>query len=323
MTDDSKQILVVIDSDRTEDQLVIERAAWFAERFGARVELFECVFDRDIDVGRFEHVWTPEPGAREQLLAQHRRHLDALAAPLRARGLRVGVHASWTADSVDAVLRKVALDQPWLVVKGTEHRSYIRRTFLTSADWELVRDCPAPLLLVKERQLSARPQVLAAVDPTHAFEKPAALDDKIVAFAGAVAKAASGDLHVVHAYSMPPSLYGTPLARDLILDEHRAQMGRFLARHAIASEHAHLFEGLPHECLQQAADDYGADFLVMGAVSRYGVERWIIGSTARRMLDRVACDLIIIKPDRLVVPAATAESEPGKGDAPPKQAAAG
>ena len=313
MAEHDKQIVVVVGSDETEGQPVIERAAWFAERFGARLELFECVFDRDIDVGRFEHVWTPEPGAREQLLAQHRRRLERLAEPLRTRGLQVDVCTTWAANAVDAMLRKVATDKPWLVAKGTEHHSYIRRTLLTSADWDLVRDCPAPLLLVKPRKMNAHPRVLAAVDPMHDFEKPAVLDDRIVDFAEAIAKGASGELHLVHAYSMPRCGYLPPMVRGLIVDRHRAAMARLLANHMVPPQNVHSFEGVTHECLRQAVDDYDADFVVMGAVSRHGIDRWVVGSTAARLLDRVSCDLVIIKPDRLIVPA-VAMATPDKGN---------
>jgi universal stress protein E len=48
--------------------------------------------------------------------------------------------------------------------------------------------------------------------------------------------------------------------------------------------------------LQKAAVEYAADFVVMGAVARRGLKRLFIGSTAERVLDRLHCDLVIIKP---------------------------
>jgi universal stress protein E len=48
--------------------------------------------------------------------------------------------------------------------------------------------------------------------------------------------------------------------------------------------------------LQQAAKEHSADFVVMGAVARSGLKRLFIGSTAERVLDRLPCDLVIIKP---------------------------
>ena len=40
----------------------------------------------------------------------------------------------------------------------------------------------------------------------------------------------------------------------------------------------------------------------MGAVARRGVKKLLIGSTAARVLDRLACDLVIVKTAELVLP---------------------
>jgi hypothetical protein len=54
------------------------------------------------------------------------------------------------------------------------------RWLLAYTDWELLRLCPIPVLLVKNRRLYHRPRVLAAVDPSHAFAKPTNLDRQIL-----------------------------------------------------------------------------------------------------------------------------------------------
>ena len=40
----------------------------------------------------------------------------------------------------------------------------------------------------------------------------------------------------------------------------------------------------------------GADFVVMGAVSRTRLQEIFIGSTAERVLDRLPCDVLVVKP---------------------------
>ncbi len=39
-----------------------------------------------------------------------------------------------------------------------------------------------------------------------------------------------------------------------------------------------------------------ATLVVMGAVSRSGLERLFVGSTAEHVLDDLACDVLIVKP---------------------------
>jgi universal stress protein E len=299
MRDDT--ILVIIDAPAGAHQPALERAAWLAKQDRARVELFACEYDPDIDSGR-----TPgavRAAAREQALGKQRRFLEALAAPLRQQGLSVSVDVVWDHPFGAAIVKKAAAHDYWLVAKDTHHHNLAQRTLLTNVDWHLIRECPAPLLLVKDRPLAAEPHVLAAVDPLNEHDKPAALDDRIFTFAADLARVLRGHLHVMHSYATPLGAELPPDALKRIADEHRTAMARFLDTHAILGGRQHLYEGAAHECLQQAAKEHAADFVVMGAVARRGLKRLFIGSTAERVLDRLPCDLVIIKPIEFAAPA--------------------
>jgi universal stress protein E len=93
-----------------------------------------------------------------------------------------------------------------------------------------------------------------------------------------------------------------PDVREIVAQKHRAAMTKFLDTHAVAGSKRHLYEGLAHDCIQKAAAEHAADFVVMGAVARRGLKRLFIGSTAERVLDRLPCDVVIIKPPKLEVP---------------------
>ena len=283
-------ILVVIDTAPGASQPALERAAWLAKQSEGRLELFACEWDPDVESGRVDVT------ARDRLLAQRQRSLEELAAPLKQRGVAVSVDVVWDHPFDAAILKKAAAHDYWLVAKDTHHHNLAQRTLLTNVDWHLIRTCPVPLLLVKDRKLAAEPVVLAAVDPLNEHDKPAALDERIYTFAAELARKLRGHLHVVHSYGTPLGAELPPGAVKLIADEHRAAMKRFLDTHAALEGQPHLYEGAAHECLQQAAKEHAADFVVMGAVARRGLKRLFIGSTAERVLDRLPCDLVIIKP---------------------------
>jgi universal stress protein E len=288
-------LLVVVDVAASHHP-ALERAAWLAKQTEGRVELFACEYDPDVDSGRVA------PAAREQVLGQRRRNLEDLAAPLRQQGVAVSVDVVWDHPLDAAIVKKAAAHDYWLVAKDTQHHNLARRTLLTNVDWQLIRKCPVPLLLVKGRKLAAEPNVLAAVDPLNQHDKPAALDERIYTFAAELARVLRGHLHVVHSYGTPLGAELPPDAVKLIADEHRAAMKRFLDTHAALEGRPHLYEGVAHESLQQAAKEHAADFVVMGAVARRGLKRLFIGSTAERVLDRLPCDLVIIKPLDFEVP---------------------
>ena len=295
-------ILVVVDLTAGAHQPALERAAWLAKRAGGRLELFACDFDADLETDHITAVWNAQPGPRERLLLRRRSQLEELAAPLRKQGLTVTVDVVWDHPFELAIVKKAAAHDYWLVAKDTHHHNLIQRTLLTNVDWHLIRECPVPLLLVQDRKLAAEPNVFAAVDPVNEHDKPAALDDRIFTFAADLSRVLRGHLHVVHSYSTPLGAELPPAIAKVIAQEHRVAMAKFLDTHAALGGRRHLYEGLAHDCLQKAAEEHAADFVVMGAVARRGLKRLFIGSTAERVLDRLPCDLVIIKPLEFEVP---------------------
>jgi len=294
-------ILVIIDLASGADQPALERAAWLAKEAGARLELFACDYDPDLNP-RHAAGGPGQSGPRERLLAHRRGQLEERAAPLRARGLTVTVDVVWDHPFDRAIVKKAAAHDYWLVAKGTRHHNLVQRTLLTNTDWHLIRDCPVPLLLVKERPIAAEPHVLAAVDPVNEHDKPAALDDRIFTFAADLARVVRGRLHVMHSFAAPLGAELPADVREVIAQQHREALTRFLDAHAALGGQRHLYEGLAHESLLKAAKEHAADFVVMGAVARRGLKRLFIGSTAERVLDRLPCDLVIIKPLEFEVP---------------------
>ncbi|HUL83080.1 MAG TPA: universal stress protein [Gammaproteobacteria bacterium] len=297
-----KTILVVVDPHTDDDQPVLERAAWLAERTGAALELFACDYDSEIDSGRIATVWIPESGAREQLLLRHRRRLETFATPLRGRGLTVTVNVAWDYPLDEAIVKHVAAHPPWLVAKDTHYHNVLQRTLLSNTDWNLIRDCPVPLWLVKPREIAERPVVLAAIDPVHEHDKPAQLDDAIYKFGADLCARTGGTLHLVHAIATPLGVELPANVRALVAAEHQRALETFLTTHPVPGDRVHAIEGLAHQCLQHAAAEQRADLLVMGAVARRGLKKVLIGSTAARVLDRLPCDLLIIRPATVVVP---------------------
>jgi nucleotide-binding universal stress UspA family protein len=54
--------------------------------------------------------------------------------------------------------------------------------------------------------------------------------------------------------------------------------------------------------IQELVERHAADLLVMGSVSRGGIAGLLLGNTAERLLDRVHCSLLTIKPRDFISP---------------------
>lgn len=216
----------------------------------------------------------------------------------------------WDNPLYRGIVRRVVESSPDLVVKDTHYHSVIRRTLLTHTDWNLIRTCPAPLLLARPGRWSDRPRFLAALDPGHSGDKPAALDHEILDTARFLAGRLDGEVHAVHAFfpaavlAATTTMAGVPLVSGItateIIEAERERISGVLK--AIASSHGlgpvqiRLEQGTAGEVLPRTAEGIGADVVVMGAVSRSRVRELFIGSTAERILDRVGCDVLVVKP---------------------------
>ena len=60
---------------------------------------------------------------------------------------------------------------------------------------------------------------------------------------------------------------------------------------------AHLVTGNPATVIPRLARDLGAQIVVMGALSRSGLMRVLIGNTAERVLESLPCDVLVVKPE--------------------------
>jgi universal stress protein E len=299
-----KSILVSIESPGERRQPVMQRAAQVALRTGARLTLFHSAFS-PYSVGPQYSGSTLEK-AVNKTIAGHRRALLALAAPLRARGLKVAVKVAWDYPDFEAIVRETQRTKPDLVVAGSQRRAFGARLFLTNTDWQLIRLCPAPLLFVKKQKAYGKARVLAAVDPLHSAARPAQLDRRILEAGNALATAHGGRLDAVHAYapmSTYPPIYGVGFAPafDPSLERQYQQrtqraLERITADYELSERQLHLQPGTPADVLPALARRLRIDVLVMGAVSRRGLQRLLIGSTAERVLDLLSCDVLVVKP---------------------------
>ena len=168
------RILAVIDPT-ADVQVGAAKAARLARLSGAALELFACDFDPALTGQPFFDT-DDLRRLREEFIAERAAHLEDLADELRAGGLDVTTHVHWDNPLHEGILRRVAEFEPDLMVKDTHYHSFLRRALFTNTDWNLVRRCPVPLLLSRTADWSAQPRILAALDPGHHGDKPAALE---------------------------------------------------------------------------------------------------------------------------------------------------
>jgi universal stress protein E len=66
--------------------------------------------------------------------------------------------------------------------------------------------------------------------------------------------------------------------------------------HSVPPERVELLQGGTSEQLMALTDRLHAALVVMGSVSRSGLERLFVGSTAEDVVDKLGCDVLLLKP---------------------------
>lgn len=296
-----RRILVAIKDPTSPAPASVMKAAQLAEGCDAELVLFH-----GIDVPLCSEAYNAENrdlGEDEDSIRSHFLHnLTAQGAEVRARGVAISVAAEWDYPAHEAVLRHAQRIDADLIV--TERHVHDTNWGLHTADWELLRLSAKPVLIVKNVQPYEHPVVLAAVDPLHRHAKPADLDEDIGTLAASLSAALQGSFHVVHAIGGTAGLKfeqiaGATVANpviDPVRAEAQAALDQLLQTLPYSPESVQLPVAAPAESILQSTRTLGASILVMGAVSRSGLKRLIIGNTAEQVMDQVSCDLLVVKP---------------------------
>ncbi len=302
---DKGKILAVIEPDN-HPYGVVSRAVWLARLTDCELELLLC----DTDIGALQHGFFVSNETRdigEKIRAAQKEMIEDLAQEARTSGIEVSTDVLEDRPIADGVLQRALDMNPRYVVKGTEYHSVAERSIFVDTDWQLIRTCPFPLWLVKPHEMRANPVILAAVDPVHSHDKPAALDQIIIDNAKAIAAPSDGDIHLLHVYQRiagvgreasktfkPIQLPIDELSKK-IQTEHREKLDALAEANGIDAEHTHQLPGSPRELLPTFARSYKTDIVVLGALARWGLKRMVLGSTAEKVLDHLPCDILIVR----------------------------
>lgn len=295
-------ILVIVDPTASEHPAVA-KAMRLAVHCNSRVELFACETKESRSARYAKHL---AGGAKGDFIVDVRRLLEPLAQLGRDQGLDVSIETTPGDPLYAKLLERAAHTSADFIVKDTHHHSLAQRTFLTHTDWQLIRGCPVPLLLTKPMPWPAAPVIAAALDPEHVNDKPEALDHRILEHAHYLATNLGGTLHAVNAY-LPltiaaESASGTPamtLFSTEMLESLRAarqeMVDRLIRPYGVMPDNVHVMLGVAPDVLPMVAADFAVNVMTMGAISRSAMQRLLLGSTAERVLERVTCDVMIVK----------------------------
>ncbi|HUF74365.1 MAG TPA: universal stress protein [Gammaproteobacteria bacterium] len=265
-----QRVLAVIDPERL-IQPAFERAEWIAARNGALLHLFCCLGDRDVAAG--------DPAGAFSI-RRVKGWLERLTKDASQYGLETEIEVVRDPNWRERIATTARDSNADLIVKTVSRHSGLTRQLKTTADWTLLETANRPVLLIDPLRPSQPKKVLAAVKLNPDSEEYEVLNREVVAMSRRIATALDAELDAVTVYKG---------------DEIHFDRQKFADSCGLPRNRVHSFEGAPHKGIADAARELGADILVIGCANRHlKGSGTIIGDTARRIIDAVDTDLVVI-----------------------------
>lgn len=291
-----------------------------------RLAEMALVLARDFGASlRVVHVLPSRPSAPQwskvvpmselwESLVEHRRgRLEELLDSVRACGVKAEAVLREGVPHIELIREALACSAGLLVVLDDFSDREARRSF-GATTMKLLRDCPCPVLAKRSIQRTRYRRIMAAVDVGPEGAPENLPNRAILDMATQLARTQSAELVVLHAWA----LWGeqtfkwraeTPEAemKELRASVERTQRQYLdeLLGHYPMHEIEHqvvLTKGSPKHVVPRAIADHDVDLLVMGTVSRAGLPGFVIGNTAERILNRLVCSVLTVKPEGFVTP---------------------
>ncbi len=268
----------------------VQRAMWLAKSNSASIDF---LFSLDLSATAQEMLLESTTD-RSTIVQEAEERLAEIAAKAHEEGVTAHSHVvigkSWL-----ELIRRVLHGKHDLVVVGTRHLGAIQGFLLGSTGIKLLRKCPCPVWVTEPRANQQVSSILVAHDL-----RP--VGDLAMELGCFMARLQNATLHVVHAAEFPEFDYMFP-AR--ISAERKQSYQRKAEAHIQAQLAAvdlphpaqvHFVTEPPDFAILNCVQKNDIDLVVMGTVGRSGISGFITGNTAERLLPRIPCSLLAVKP---------------------------
>jgi nucleotide-binding universal stress UspA family protein len=304
-----KKLLVAI-APEVQEHPALRRAVQVAQRNDAELDILAVVEETPPFVGRLMQRLQVE-ATLEAIKRELVKRLENHVASLQAAGLKVNIHVA-TGTLFLEIIRTVIRYRHDLVVKTIEPERRWRQLFLGSTDMHLLRQCPSALWLMQPTEPARYRRILAAIDPDMEDQGKRELATRLLHMATSLAQSEGAELLIVHVWAPFAELkfkdhLNTAEFRSYLRSSRQESHGRlqtFLSLVGVDTppHRVHLAKGRADIVIPRLAKRHAVDLVVMGTIGRSGIPGLLIGNTAERILNRLACSILTIKPPGFVSP---------------------
>ncbi|MDN2662572.1 universal stress protein UspE [Psychromonas sp. 14N.309.X.WAT.B.A12] len=302
-------ILVYIDPTK-EQQPALQRAIEIAQKNkSTKITLFLSCYDLTYEMTSLSSAEERQV-MQSLVIKENQEWLDTLAEPYRVEGFAIGCQVHWHNRPFQAAIQLILREGYDLLIKSTHPHSRLSAILFTPTDWNLLRKCPIPLLLVKAKSWPENGNILCAIDcKSVEDETHHSLNEAILTEASDIAQMIKSNIHVVNAYPSPPMNIMMELPEfdpihyeDGLKKFHQKTLNDYANKYQIDPGNIHLEQGLPEDVISDVAQEIKAELVILGTVGRSGLGLTLLGHTAEQVIDKLDSDLLALKPKGFISP---------------------
>ena len=282
------KILVVIDP-REETQFALERCKEISPE--ADLQLHVCTL--------------VEPAAASemaQILKEKKVWLNEQIEPYVELGYDITTELISSGRFYEGIIKVASKIGADFIFKPMRQHSLIRRVVLTSTDWNLIRFCPHPLLLVSNRNVVHGKPIIAAVDVCSHDSKHEELNRIVMQQSLRVAAVLESEVNCVNAWfvnsavmaagSVDAAPYQIAHAQKI---DHINESRALCEKYSIPGDRVFVEEGSATFVVNHIAKEIDAGVVVIGTVARTGMSGFFVGNTAESVLESSTTDVMVVK----------------------------
>ena len=170
----------------------------------------------------------------------------------------------------------------------------------TPTDWQLIRNCPDPVMIVGDKPWKEGGVILAALDLGSNNENSLRINEDILKQSIQLAKATESEVHACYSITIPKPLADLdvidPVAYENKMKANLDPVIRHLVDTAeLNQETLHLLSGKPAREICRISHKINADLVVIGNKSKASLRGRLLGNTAENVLHKIKADVLVIK----------------------------
>lgn len=274
------KILVVVDT-RKKKQIALNRAASIVKATGSVL-----------------HILSANPKPNEV----SREKLEAISSTVRDQGIEVHTLEKWTRSLIDTIIHVRQMERCHLVVKDYKPEGGLLSAFSTPDDWNLLRRCRVPVLLVRHDRSYDHSVMLATINADPDDNHHHQLNQAILQNACISAEVYNAELHLATAH--PTTMLAIQDKGDGTTDKDRylKNCQEYAGNYGVSQKDIHIRPGPAESMIPGLTRELQVDLLIMGTQARTGLPAVALGNTAEQLISDIDTDLLVVQPRHHMIP---------------------